>query len=110
MRSNISIVLGRSDALLDERVPRVAVRALPEELGAAVAAAETDVGIEIEDRVARQVFVASDERGRELELRQRLPDRLVQRERVGMVHERFEEQLERLLRPPLRRQMPREGE
>ena len=63
------------------------MRALPEELGAAVAAAETDVGIEIEDRVARQIFVAPDERGRELELRQRLPDGLVQGQRVRMVDE-----------------------
>ena len=65
-------VLGRRDALLDERVPVVAVRALPEQLGAAVAAAHADVRIEVEDRVAGELAVAIDERRRELQLRQRL--------------------------------------
>ena len=55
-------VLGRRDALLDEGVPLVAVRALPQQLGAAVAAADADVRIEVEDRVARQIDVAIDER------------------------------------------------
>ena len=42
----------RREPLLDERVPLVALRALPEQLGAAVAAPRTDVRVEIEDRVA----------------------------------------------------------
>ena len=42
---------GRRDALFDERVPLVAVRALPEQLGAAVAAAHADVRVEIEHRL-----------------------------------------------------------
>ena len=72
------------------------MRALPQELGAAVAAAHADVRVEIEDGVAGQVDVAVDERGREFQLRQRLPNRLVQRERVGVDDERLEEQLERV--------------
>ena len=61
-----SVVLRRRDPLLDERVPLVAVRALPEQLGAAVAAADADVRIEVEDRVARQLDVAGDERRRQI--------------------------------------------
>ena len=53
-------VLRRRDALLDEGVPLVAVRALPEQFGAAVVAALADVRIEIEDRLARQFGVAAD--------------------------------------------------
>ena len=37
------------------------MRALPQQLGAAVAAAHADVRIEIEDRVACQIDVAIDE-------------------------------------------------
>ena len=54
-------VLRRRDPLLDERVPVVTVRALPEQLGAAVPASHADVRIEIEDRVARELAVAVDE-------------------------------------------------
>ncbi len=43
---------GRRDAFLDERVPFVAMRALPDQLGAAIAAAHADVGVEVEDRLA----------------------------------------------------------
>ncbi len=53
---------GRRDSLLDERVPLVAVRALPEQLGAAVPAAHADVRIEVEDRLPRDLDVARDER------------------------------------------------
>ena len=58
-------VLRRRDPLLDERVPVVAVRALPEQLGAAVAAAHADVRVEVEDRVLGQLAVAVDERRRD---------------------------------------------
>ena len=68
------------------------------------------MGIEVEDRVARQLFVAADERGRQLQRRQRLPDRLVQGERVRMVDERLEQQLQRLLRAVRGREVPGEGE
>src|SRR5678815_2517284 len=56
--------LGRRDPLLHECVPFMAVRALPEELGAAVAALQADVRIEVEDRVAREIDVARDQGGR----------------------------------------------
>ena len=55
-------ILRRRDAFFDERVPVVAVRALPEELGAAIAAAHADVRVEVEDRMPRQLAVAVDER------------------------------------------------
>ena len=48
----------RRDPLLDECVPLVALRALPQQLGAAVAAARADVRIEVEHGVARQLHVA----------------------------------------------------
>ncbi len=73
----------------------MAVRALPEEFGAEVAAADTNVRIHVEDRVVREVDVSSDERGLEVESRQRVPDRLVQRERMRVDGQRFEQELER---------------
>ena len=45
-------VVRRGEALLDERVPLVAVRALPEQLVAAVAAAQADVRVAVEDGLA----------------------------------------------------------
>ena len=45
------------------------MRALPEQLGAAIAAADADVRVEVEDGVARQLDVAGDERRRQIELR-----------------------------------------
>src|SRR5688572_27927884 len=42
--------LRRRDACFDEAVPLVAVRAVPQQLGAAIAAPHADVRIEIEDR------------------------------------------------------------
>ena len=90
----------RRDPLLDERVPVVAVRALPEQLGAAVAAAHADVRVEIEDRVLGELAVAIDERRRVLQLAERAPDRLVDAERVRILHERGEQQVERLVRLP----------
>ena len=53
---------GRRDALFDERVPLVAVRALPEEFGAAIPAAHAHVRIEVEHRLARDLDVARDQR------------------------------------------------
>ena len=79
-------VLRRRDPLLDERVPLVAVRALPEQLRAAVAAAHADVRIEVEDRrgrSARRSGRRAPARGRSC--RSVLPDRLVDGERVRIV-------------------------
>ena len=70
-------VLRRRDPLFDERVPVVAMRALPEQLGAAVAAAHADVRVEIEHGVLRQLAVAVDQCGRMAQLRRapaRSPD------------------------------------
>src|SRR5207249_7551749 len=67
-------VLRRRDSLFDERVPVVAVRALPQQLGAAIAAAQADVRIEIEHRVARQLAVAVDEHRLMTKLAERAPD------------------------------------
>ena len=88
------VVLGGRDAFLDERVPLVALRALPEQLGAAVAAAHADVRIEIEDRVAGERQVALEQLRRTAERRKRLPDFLVNHQRVRVVAERLEEQFE----------------
>src|SRR5262249_58224710 len=95
-------VLRGRDPLLHERVPVVAMRALPEELRAPIAAAHADVWIEVEDRVLRQLGVAIDERGRMVELTERAPDRLMDAQRVRVLNERGEEQVERLTRlsPP----------
>ena len=84
------------------------MRALPEQFGASVAAPHADVRVEIEDRVARQLAVAIDERRFVPELSERAPDCLVNAERVRILHERREEQIERVVRPPARRQVPRE--
>ena len=79
----------------------MAVRALPEQLGAAIAAADADVRVEIEDGIARELDVTRDERRRQAERRQRLPDRLMQRQRVRVDDERVEEQLQRVRMLPL---------
>ena len=66
--------------------------------GAAVAAAHADVRIEVEDRVPRQLAVAVDQRRLVAELPERAPDRLVDAERVRVLHERGEQQIERVAR------------
>src|SRR5207247_40989 len=55
-------VLRGGDAFFDEGVPVVTVRALPQQLGAAVTAAHADVGIEIEHGVVGELAVAIHER------------------------------------------------
>ena len=52
-------ILRRRDAFLDERVPLVAVRTLPEQLVAAVPAPDADVRIAVEDRFAADRDVAA---------------------------------------------------
>src|SRR3954469_217014 len=103
-------VLRRRDAFFDERVPFMAVRALPEQFRASVPAAHADVRIDVEDRVVGEIAVALHQRGRELQLRERLPDRLVQRERVRMESQRLEEESESFGRLPMPRQVPRRRE
>src|SRR3954470_18325106 len=79
---NVRGFFGRRDPLFDEGVPLVAVRALPEQFGRAIAAAQADVRVEIEDGVAGEPDVAGHQRRRQVEGRQRFPDRLMQRERM----------------------------
>src|SRR5205814_9226825 len=81
-------ILSRGDPLLDEGVPVVAMRALPQELRAAIAAAHADVRIEIKDGVLGQLAVTIDERHRVVELPEGPPDRLVNAERVRVLHQR----------------------
>src|SRR5262245_19621066 len=45
----------RGDPFLDERIPLVALRALPQQLGAAITAAKADVRIEVEEVLADAV-------------------------------------------------------
>ena len=98
--------LRRRNPFLDEGIPVVTVGALPQQLGAPVSAPHADVGVEIEDRVARELAVAFDERGGMAKLDERAPDRLVDAERVRILNERGEEQLERVVRLAAGRQMP----
>src|SRR5881628_737733 len=103
-------VLRRRDSLFDERVPIVAVRALPQQLGAAIAAAQAHVRIEVENRVPRQLAVAVDENRLVTELAERAPDRLMDAERVWILYERREEQIQRVARPAAGREVPRQRE
>src|SRR5439155_10671770 len=84
----------RRDPLLDEGVPVMAMRALPQELRAAVAAAHADVWIEIEDGMFGELAVAVHERCRMVERGQRAPDRLVDAQRVWILNERGEQQVQ----------------
>src|SRR5262245_32728044 len=61
------VVCRRSDALFDERIPFVTVRALPNQLGAAIPAPQTDVRVEIEHRVVRNRDVPGHEGLRQAE-------------------------------------------
>ena len=69
-QSDASSSLCRGNPLLDERVPLVAVGALPQELRAPVAAPRADVRIEIEDDVAGQRQIAVDQLARAAKARQ----------------------------------------
>src|SRR5262245_21811885 len=89
-------IFRRRDPLFDEGIPLVALRALPQKLRAPVAAPDADVGIEIEDGVPSQLDVSLDERGRQIELRERLPDGLMQCEGVWIVNQRLEDHVERV--------------
>src|SRR5215208_7709312 len=87
-------ILRRGDALLDERVPVMAMRTLPQQLRAAVAAAHADVRIEVEDGVLRQLAVAVDQRRGVMKLAERAPDRLMDAQRVRILHECRKQQIE----------------
>src|SRR5262245_60261056 len=101
-------VLRRCYPLFDEGIPVVAMRTLPEQLGAAVPAAHADVRVEIEDGVFGQLAVAVDERLGMPEMTEGAPDRLMDAEGVRILDERRKQELQRLLRPAARREMPRQ--
>src|SRR5262245_30240444 len=100
-------ILSRRNPFLDERIPVVAMRTLPEHLRAAVAAAHAHVRIEIEHRVLGQLAVAIDERRGMLQLAERPPDRLTDAQRVRILDERREQQVERVARTPAGGEVPR---
>src|SRR5690348_9084454 len=52
-------ILRRRETLFDERVPLVALRTLPQQLGAAITAPGADVRIQVEHSFARQRHVAT---------------------------------------------------
>src|SRR5262245_41720737 len=64
-------VLSRGDSLLHERVPVMTMRALPEQLGTAIATTHAHMGIQVEHRMARQLRISVHERRRVMQLRQR---------------------------------------
>src|SRR4051812_33572744 len=70
--------------LFDERVPLVALRALPEQLGAAIAAVHADVRVEVEHRLARTIDVAAHQLRIEVEAGQRPPERGVHDQAGGV--------------------------
>ena len=86
------------------------MRALPEQFSAPVAAVHADVRIDVEDRVAGEVHVAIDQRAIEVQVRERLPDRLVEGERVRVDDERLEQEIEGAGRVAVRALVARERE
>ena len=61
--------------------------------------------VEVEHGVARQLAVAIDERRLVAQLTERPPDRLMDAQRVRILHERREEQVERVVRPATGREV-----
>src|SRR6266508_6271842 len=84
----------RRHTLFDKRVPLVAVRALPEQLGRSIVTLHAHVRIEEEDGFASECDIPLHERAIETDLKQHCPDGLVHRERVRVVLQRFEHQFE----------------
>ena len=94
--SAVTASFAGDEALFHERVPLVAVRALPEQLRAAVAAAHADVRIEVEHRASRELACSAGPAPVEVQREQRLPDCLVNGQAVRVVRQRVEQQIERL--------------
>src|SRR5262245_22844458 len=80
--------LGGGDSFLYECIPFVALRALPQQLGAAIAAVRADVGVKVENRVAGQRYVPTHEIGVEMQFEQRPPDLLMNDQSMRIVGER----------------------
>src|SRR5438067_1967059 len=87
-------VRGWSNPLLHERVPFVAMRALPEELRAAIPAPDAHVGIEIEHGLSRDVDVFRDQMAWQIERRQGIPDGLMDGQGMRIMLERLEQERE----------------
>src|SRR5438105_2443075 len=88
----------------------MAMRALPQQLCAAVAATHADVRIEIEDCMLGELAVPVDERRRILQLPERAPDRAMNAQRVRVLHERGEKEIKCLARMSAGCQMAGERE
>ena len=87
------ILRGR-EPLLNEGVPFVALRALPERFGAAIATPAANVRVEVEHRFVGQFHVAAYQSGIEPERGEYFPDLLMNRETVRMVRKRVEQLIE----------------
>ena len=72
----------------------MALRALPERLGAAITTPAANVRVEVEHRFVGQFHVAAYQSGIEPERGEYLPDLLVNRETVRMVRKRVEQLVE----------------
>jgi hypothetical protein len=68
----------------------MAMRALPEQFRAAVAASYADVRVDVEDRVMGEIGVAIDQCGGQVQLDERFPDSLVEGQRVRVDRQRLE--------------------
>ena len=84
------------------------MRALPEQFRAAIATAHADVRVEVEDRMAGQLAVPIDQARLVMKLTERAPDGLMDAQRVRVLHQRCELQVERLARAPAGRQVARQ--
>src|SRR4029453_1449410 len=73
-------------------------------------ASDADVRVIVKDRVVGEVGIALNERGRQLQLQERLPDRLMKRQRMRVDDERVEQMLESIGRLTVRGQELRERE
>src|SRR4051812_29376146 len=86
----------------------MAVRALPEQLGAAIAAANADVRIHVEDGVPGELDVLLHKISFEVESREDMPDALMQCQRMRIVYKSVEQQFECAGRVVSRFQVPRQ--
>ena len=83
----------------------MAVRTLPQELGAPIAAARADMRIEVEHGVLCQLAVPLHQGRRVMKVSELAPDRLVNAEGMWVVNERGKEQIERIVRVSTHGQM-----
>src|SRR4029453_5112009 len=101
-------VFGRRHPFLDERIPLVALRTLPEQLRAPGAAMHADVRIEVEDGAARQLYVLLNQCRVQLKSPECLPHLVMDGQTVRVVRQRIEEQLQRFAMPAIGGQVSRQ--